>query len=509
MNKISVMLITEGTYPYNGGGVSTWAHSLCNSVRNVDYTLYSMNANYEQTPKYKLGPAIVKNIQVPLWTPDEPYDYTSYGEEYYKIIGKKQATSYRNIEKKFIPLFTHLVDFIYEDNAPIETLDGIFYRLWLYFEDNDYKETMRSQLVWEAYCAGIDKYSKKKRNPTASLLDLTIGMRWLYRFLIPLSIVDVPKVSVAHVTLSGFTLIPALIANYKYGTAIMLTEHGVFIRERLLAINTSEYPFFLKNLLIRFSEGIARLTYYKAEKIISVNLFNKKWEVLYGANPEKIEVIYNGIDEHLFTPRPKPKHLEHIPTVVALARVFELKDLITMIRSCAVVAKEIPNVLYLVYGDDTAVPAYTKECVQLLETLKLKDNFKFMGPKDNPHLLFAEGDISILTSISEGFPYTVIESMGCGIPVVATDVGGVSEALDEASGFVCKPKDAASIGAKVILLLKDKNLRIKMGEAARKHVLENFTQDRFIAAYENAYRETAALQNNVPSFVAMKNAFAT
>ncbi len=317
MEKISVMLILEGTYPYNGGGVSTWAHILCNSVQNVEYTLYSMNANYEQTPKYELGPSIVKNIQVPLWTPDEPYDYTSFGEEYYKIIAKKEYTSNSTIQKKFLPLFIQLLDFIYEDDAHIATLDGIFYRLWLYFEDYDYKETMRNELVWNGYCAGIEKYSKKKRNPTASLLDLTVGMRWLYRFLIPLSIVDVPKVSVAHLTLSGFTLIPALIANYKHGTTIMLTEHGVFIRERLLAINTSEYPFFLKNLLIRFSESIARLTYYKANKIISVNLFNKKWEIMYGANPQKIEVIYNGIDEQLFTPRPKPKHLEKIPTVVA------------------------------------------------------------------------------------------------------------------------------------------------------------------------------------------------
>jgi glycosyltransferase involved in cell wall biosynthesis len=505
MNKISVMLILEGTYPYNSGGVSTWAHILCNSVKNVSYTLYSMNANYELQPKYELGPNIVRNIQVPLWTPDEPYDYTDFGEEYYKIIGKKEHTSLKNIENKFVPLFTQLLDFIYEDNALIETLDGIFYRLWLYFEDNDYKETMRSELVWGAYCAGIEKYSKAKRNPTASLLDLTIGMRWLYRFLIPLSIVDVPKVSVAHLTLSGFTLIPALIANYKHGTAIMLTEHGVFIRERLLAINTSEYPFFLKNLLIRFSESIARLTYYKAEKIISVNLFNKKWELLYGANPNKIEVIYNGIDENVFTPRPKPAHLQGIPTVVALARVFELKDIETMIRSCAVVQKEIPTVQYLVYGDDKAVPEYTRECLKLVKELHLQDNFKFMGPKDNPHLLFSEGDVSILTSISEGFPYTVIESLGCGIPVVATDVGGVSEALTPDCGYVCKPKDAQEIGEKVITLLKDEPLRKKMGLNGRERVTSLFTQDIFIEAYERAYRETATLRRSTPAFVPLNN----
>ncbi len=167
------------------------------------------------------------------------------------------------------------------------------------------------------------------------------------------------------------------------------------------------------------------------------------------------------------------------------------------------VAREIPTVQYLVYGDDTAVPEYTRECLQLIETLGMEQNFKFMGPKSDPHLLFAEGDISILTSISEGFPYTVIESMGCGIPVVATDVGGVREALDEGSGFVCKPKDAQAIGEKVITLLKDTSLRTTMGHHARERVLANFTQQHFIDSYERAYRETASLKNNGPSFVPM------
>lgn len=501
MPNISAMMVLEGTYPYNGGGVSTWAHILCSEVKNTNFTLYSLNAHFYDRLKYDLPKAVVSNIQVPLWSPDEPHDYHNYGEEYYKIIAKKEAASSAIIKRKFVPLFTQLLDFIYEDNAPIERLDAIFYNLWLYFEDYDYKETMRSEAAWRAYCAAIERYSKKKRNPTASLLDLTIGMRWLYRFMIPLSIVDVPQVDVAHLTLSGFPLLPALIAHYKHGTAIMLTEHGVFIRERLLAINTSEYPFFLKNLLIRFSECIARLTYYKSEKIISVNLFNKKWELQYGASEEKIEVIYNGIDETTFTPRPKPEHLKDTPTVVALARVFELKDIFTMIRSCALVAQKIPNVVYMVYGDDEAVPEYTEECLELIDELDIAGNFKFMGPKSHPELLFCEGDISILTSISEGFPYTVIESMGCGIPVVATDVGGVKEALTPECGYVCKPKDAQAIANKVIELLSNETLRKQMGQASRQRVLDHFTIDKFIAAYERAYQETALKKQENPAFI--------
>lgn len=221
--------------------------------------------------------------------------------------------------------------------------------------------------------------------------------------------------------------------------------------------------------------------------IISVNKFNQKWEKWYGADPSKFKTIYNGIDPEIFKPGPKPDHLKDIPTVVAVARIFELKDILTMIRSCEVVKRSIPDIRYIIYGDDKAVPEYTKTCLKLIEELGLQENFKLMGNRNNPEELFLEGDISILTSISEGFPYTVIESMACGVPVVSTDVGGVKEALDESCGFTCKPKDAEEIGEKVVKLLSDKNLRKEMSINARERILKNFTMNKFIAEYEDIY----------------------
>ena len=494
MSKPSVMLLLEGTYPFNGGGVSTWAHILCNRVSNAEFKLYSINASFEKEYKYKLSENISEVIQVPLWTPDEPYDYIGYGEEYYKTIAKKEWINDEVVAQKFVPIFKSLLEFIYGVDRDIRDLDIICHQLWFYFEDYDFKETMRNKHVWIAYRDTLEKFIVGELNPDASLIDITIGLRWIYRFLIPLAIVNIPKVDVAHLTLSGFPLIPALIAHYKHGTHIMLTEHGVFIRERLLAINNSEYPFFLKNLLIRFSEAIARLAYYKSDVIISVNKFNQKWQRYYGADPKKFKIIHNGIDPEIFKPGPKPVHLRDVTTVVALARMFKVKDIFTMIRSSAVVKKTIPTVQYLIYGDDKAVPEYTKECLDLVAELELQNNFKFMGPSSNPQEVFLEGDLSILTSISEGFPYTVIESMGCGIPVVSTDVGGVKEAIDESCGFTCKPKDPEEIGKNVLKLLLNKELRITMGKNARGKVLRNFTLTNFIKQYEAVYDDTMELK---------------
>ncbi|WP_111540211.1 GT4 family glycosyltransferase PelF [Mesonia algae] len=487
MKKNKVMLIAEGTFPFNGGGVSTWCQTLCNKIKNADFYLYSVNAVFESKPKYELSPNIKDIIQVPLWTPDEPYDYISYGDEYYKTVGRKEWTSDEVVTERFIPYFEALLEVIYSEEQDMLLLDNLFFELWLYFEDYDFKKTMQSQPTWDTYVKILSEAIVEERNSNATLFDLSIGLRWIYRFLIPLAIVDVPKVDICHLTISGFAIIPALIAHYKHGSKIMVTEHGVFIRERLLAINQSGYPYFLKNLLIKFSETIARLAYHKSEVIASVNKFNQKWQKLYGADENKLKVIYNAVDKDVFKPIDLPEKKNQPPTVVALARVFDLKDIHTMIRSCAVVVKEIPKVQFLVYGDDKAVPEYTSSCKSLIKDLDLENNFKFMGPKSNPHLIFPEGDISILTSISEGFPYTVIESMSCGIPVVATDVGGVSEALNKETGIICKPKNYQQIGEAVIKLLKDENLRASMGLKCRDRVLEHFTLENLIDEYELIY----------------------
>jgi glycosyltransferase involved in cell wall biosynthesis len=496
--KYSVLLILEGTYPFNGGGVSTWAHMLCDKVKNADYILYSINANYEFKSKYTLSENVKNVIQVPLWSPLEPQEMINYEKKYYKFVDKKEMDDDDfGIYQIFIPLFEKFIRSIYSENRNPVDIDNTVFLMWKFFQKYDYKKTMKSIIVWKTFGKIISEMIRNEDDENVSLYDLTVGMRWLYRFLIPLSI-DVPKVDISHLTISGFPVIPALVLKYKYGTPLMATEHGVFIRERLLAINTSEYSFFLKKLLINLSETITELVYYKADSILSVCEFNFKWEKLYGADSKKIGIIYNGIDHELFVPVPKPKHLEDIPTVVAAARIFELKDIITMIRSCDVVRKTIPNVKYLVYGDNNAVPEYTKQCENLISELGLQDNFVLAGFHDKPHLIFSEGDISILTSISEGFPYTVLESMSCGVPVVSTDVGGVTEALDDKCGYICKPKDYVEIGKCVIKLLQDKEKRIQMGIDARQKVIDNFTIGKFIEEYEMAYEQIMENTKNNP-----------
>ena len=489
MGNVNVMLVLEGTYPYNEGGVSTWAHTICQQIEDVDFTLCALTAKYYNKPKFSLPNSVVETIQIPIWSSDEPASYPNFDTQYHSVLLKKRNTTPEIIEKEFLPIFQSLLAHIYNEKVDISAFDTVMYSLWDYFCTYDYSETMKSQPVWNAYINFMDKYGADGIIPIPVMMDLIIGMRWLCRLMVPLSL-PIPKIDLVHLTMSGFALLPGLVANYKYGTPIVLTEHGVFIRERLLAINSSGYSFFLKDFLIRFSECITKLTYFKSERIISVNKFNHTWEMRYGAPVNKLSCIYNGIDPNRFLPREKPTHLKNTPSVVALARIFELKDILTMIRTCAVVKKHIPEVQFFVYGDNQAVPEYTMQCEKLITELDLVDTFHLKGPRPDPHLLFSEGDISILTSISEGFPYTILESMSCGVPVVATDVGGTSEALDDGvSGYICRPKDSRMLADRVIKLLTDTELREKMSKNARARVISLFSEASFVTAYQEVYQE--------------------
>lgn len=98
-------------------------------------------------------------------------------------------------------------------------------------------------------------------------------------------------------------------------------------------------------------------------------------------------------------------------------------------------------------------------------------------------------DLSILCSLREGFSNVILESMASGKPVIASNVGGSPEAiLDGKTGFLIEPQDPDELAAKTIVLLKDKNLRERMGRAARKRAVDLFSTAKMLERYENLYQ---------------------
>ena len=495
MNKkkrISVLMETEGTYPYAGGGVSTWCDILATELDQIDYYIYAITGTPTFKHKYTVPNNVKKIQQIPLWGSVEPSEHILPEKNFSDIYLKRKETSDKVVESKFLPLFMKLVREILNPSDQYAFMAKIFHKMYKYFETYDYKETFRSEILWNAYKKEVQAYYRRNGNPEEeipSVFDLTTTMRWFYYYLMGIH-APIPETDVTHATIAGFSGLASIVSKLEYKTPMIVTDHGVFVRERYIAISNSDFSFFTKKFLINLSVLVSKLCYVYADQVSPVANFNTRWEKRFGVNQHKIKTIYNGIDPGIFVPKTKPEKSRGRPTVVAAAHVIPLKDIETMIRSCAVVRRKIENVKYIVYGSLEVAPDYTKICKSLISELNLEDHFILGGYHNKPSDIFNEGDISVLSSISEGFPYTVLESMACARPVVATDVGGVKEALD-GFGIIVKPKDAEAFGEGVINLLLDHELRQSLGRLAREQVLLKFRISTSIDYYLEAYQRFA------------------
>lgn len=491
-NKPLILFETEGSYPYSGGGVSTWSHILCTELeQKVDFILMALTGAPFVESRYRLPSNIQSIIHVPLWGAEEPISHFDDQTPFSEHVLRKFHTSPEVIEAKFLPLFRDFLDRVLDPHRPAREFGELIYGFWSYYQQFDYKQTLSSPLVWETFKEklrqGYQPPGERMREEEPRMLDATFGMRWIYHFMMPLA-VPIPNVSATHSTLAGFPAISSIAAKFAYGTPMLLTDHGVYIRERLINVSQTEMPYFSKKWLIDLATFITRAVYHYADLIAPVTSINAKWETKFEGDADRIQPIYNGVDTDIFRPRAKPESTRGVPTVVAAAQVFKLKDIETMIRSCDYARREIPDIQYILYGSLEVDPEYVDKCKQLAETLEVGQNFTFGGFHETPSMIFNEGDISILSSISEGFPYTVIESMSCGRPVVATDVGGVSEAIGEC-GIICKPRDAKGLAEGVVELLKDDDLRIQLGKKARERVLLNYTIPQSVDNYYEVYQQ--------------------
>lgn len=494
--RTRVLLCTEGTYPYVGGGVSTWCDILCRYSPDIDFVLFAVTGNPEVELKYELPVNAGEVVHVPLWGMQEPAEFPLAHETFGQLRLRKRRTSAAVVAEHFVPHFVALLRAM-DTGTPNPGQTGLaLCHLWRYFTRYDWNITWKAQITWETFVKEVAPSNAGNMADLAaqerpSLFDLTTALRWTYNFLMPL-VAPIPDVDIVHATIAGFAALPGIVAKIDRGTPFLLTEHGVYIRERYIAVSAGEeFSFFAKRYLLRLTALVAKVSYHYADVIAPVASFNKRWEVRYGADPERIETIYNGVDPQVFLPKPKPAEWQGVPVVVAAARVFPLKDIETMIRSAAVARRSLPDVRYLVYGSLDADPPYVERCNRLIEELDLARTFTFAGFHNAPAEVFNIGDISVLSSISEGFPYTVLESMSCARPVVATDVGGVREAL-EGFGLVVPPLDFEALGQAAVQLLRDDDMRLELGRRAREQVLAHYRVTQSVNAYHRVYARLSA-----------------
>ncbi len=176
-------------------------------------------------------------------------------------------------------------------------------------------------------------------------------------------------------------------------------------------------------------------------------------------------------------------------TVVNIASLSPKKDHATFLSAARLVLERLPGTHFVIVGGGPL----RSELEALAASLGIAEAVRFAGESDDIGAALTCADVSVLTSIKEGCSNVVLESMAAGLPVVATDVGGNAELLEEGvSGFLLPAGDADGIARRIVELLEDEGLARRMGRAGSERVRSRFTVQRMVDDTVAFYEETLA-----------------
>jgi glycosyltransferase involved in cell wall biosynthesis len=189
--------------------------------------------------------------------------------------------------------------------------------------------------------------------------------------------------------------------------------------------------------------------------------------------------------------------------VGTVGRLAPQKGIDLLLQAAELVRRERPETSFRIAGDGPL----SEEIHEEARRRGLGDDVQFDGLVDGPWGVLAELDVFVLPSRWEGMPFSLLEAMSCGLPVVSFDVGGVTDLiLDEAYGAVVAPGDVRGFADAILRYVDSPETRHRVGAAARGRVLEEFTLDRMIERTYEVYREALGTEASEARSIALPRA---
>jgi glycosyltransferase involved in cell wall biosynthesis len=320
-------------------------------------------------------------------------------------------------------------------------------------------------------------------------------LRSMYFNMFALMFQKYPRADVYHAVSAGYAgLIGACAAQVNH-SAFLMTEHGIYTREREEEIIKSDWvKGYFKNMWIEFFYLLSNCAYTCADQVVTLFNYNRNIEIELGCPAEKIMVIHNGIDIGRYDQVARSVEKRVNPQIIkvgAIVRVVPIKDIKTMIQAFSLVRKKIDNIEFYIMGPIEEDKEYYDECVQYMNMLKL-DHVIFTG-KVNIADYLKDMDLLVLTSISEGQPLAILEGLACKLPFVTTNVGDCGALINGSyddfgpAGRVVPVMDYAGIAEGIIELCGHGDLRRQFGRAGFERVKEKYSFDAFISGYREIY----------------------
>lgn len=498
--EYDVCLLLEGTYPFISGGVSSWLHRLISGLPELSFTAVCiLPSSKEEWPlRY-----------------DIPANFSGYKVIYLHDIPE---LGFKLFRPKTLPADNEIQNFHFQmsqgDFSGLKKMTEIFHGKnkavpSLY-------ELIHGKSAWNIF---EDLYQSTA--PEDSFLDYF----WTYRFthlpMFKMLMQEIPKARVYHTISTGYAGLLGAVARMRTKRPLLLTEHGIYVKERKIEISQAEWIYVagrekmhvqrelgsFQKMWIKIFESLGRITYEASSQIYTLYSGNRELEIQEGADPEKCEIIPNGINVERFQDLKPPEY----PTpdqrkfvIGFVGRVVPIKDVKTFIRAIKIASMELGDSFEAwIMGPNEEDDNYYKECADLVNILGLENIITFTG-KINVMDYYPLLDLIVLTSISEAQPLVILEANCAGIPCVASDVGSCRELLegrtrrDRAvgpSGIVTPVADPGETAKAITTILQDFYKRQAMSFAGRIRVGTFYRESDLNQKYLSIYKEHMALED--------------
>jgi glycosyltransferase involved in cell wall biosynthesis len=270
----------------------------------------------------------------------------------------------------------------------------------------------------------------------------------------------------------------------QYGKPFVLTQHNTFI----------EYNNIFDEVERLNDLTVGKETLREADKIIAISNATKDYVLSLGAKPSKVKVIHNGVDLNRFRPLPKIKDTmrqklgipQDAKVVLTVRRLVYKNGVDTLIDGANIAVKKNPKIVFLVVGKGPDMSSVQMQIKQL----GIEGNFRLTGfvPDEDLPLYYNTADLFALPSKSgEGLPLVALEAMACGLPVVATNVGGIKEIMVNDYGKLVPPNNPDAL-AKAILDFSEIDFTPYQSEL-RNMVEEKHSWDKNVERLIEIYEE--------------------
>jgi glycosyltransferase involved in cell wall biosynthesis len=490
---MNIGILAEGMYPYATGGVASWLHQMIRSLPDLKFTVIAIVPDLKKPRerKYPQLPNVEQMVDIPL-----------YGGALEPGTRRKACPADWNKIVRF------------HEQFKVGGLDGFSDVVSLVGNPEtraiDLHEAMFGREAFETLSRMYHQFA----GDSIPFLDYFWTWRGIHMPLFNILQAQIPPCDLYHSTSTGFAGLLGARLRQERGTPFVLTEHGIYNSERRQELwefmfrerkETAEWDAQMRRLFkrwwSRFFSVLSQLAYRQADRITTITASNVPAQVREGADARKIEVVSVGTNiERVRSLRqargPAVPGRLHVALV---GRVVPFKDVKSFLHMGKVLLAERPDARLFVYGPTDQDEHYYQQCRSLAAALHVQDQIQFKG-EANMADIYRDVDVVVLSSIREVQPLVIMEANGCGVPVVATDVGACREMIegrneeDRAigpSGIVVPPGNPGELARAVASLGSDPEGARRMSRSAIERVERYYDENLGWQRYREIYASLA------------------